>query len=359
MYEGLNSAEPNLLRLDDLTLEKHAAAYPEEMREPFMWLGWYLREECGRDLEVLTTRLRDNGIENDKTTWSRILRGRWKQDATGAELPSPILAVPKFLRAVKCLRDEQRIREMAGKVPFIMTPTAQSIMDFIDIRRAPERVNRFGIVEGWTGTQKTATYREYCRQHNHGLCVWLEAPENGSIKEFLMWLGSKYGGAHSDGYERLRRRVIASVKSRNTIIIDNAQTMYDERRGQNQPAFNFLRRLQDERGCTIILSITHDAGEKMRDAMLQGYLEQFEGRAGGRRNFHLVPKYPTQEDILAIAEAFGLKDAKQHLDYMEKIAREPGRVRILFEDLQTAKVQAQAEKKGLTIEHVKQARDEE
>jgi len=269
-----------------------------------------------------------------------------------------VVALPKLLRAIKALRDDHRVREMAGRVPFIMTPTARDIFNYIDVRRAPERVNRFGVIVGYTGTQKTATFKEYCRRNNHGMCVWLEAPENGSMAEFMAWLGTKYGGDHRDGFQRSRIRVFSTVKSRHTIIVDNAQAMYRAEKDTNQQVFSFLRRLQDEKQCTIILSITPEFHDKLLTEMLKGYFEQFEGRAGGRRNFLVLPKFPPAEDVIEIAKAFGLREAEKHTGYLEAIAREPGRVRRLFQDLQEAKILAEQESKPLTIGHVKEARGE-
>jgi hypothetical protein len=351
--------EPNFIRWDDINLDKVAQGYPAELREPFMWLGWFGREQCNRDVEVLTQRAVELNIQHDKTTWSKVLRGRWNKDKDGNVLPSPTVALPKLLRAISVLRENQRLAEMAGQVPFIVTPTAQDIFDFVDVRRSPSRVNRFGIVVGHTGSQKTASFKEFCRRHNHGLCVWMEAPENGGMKEFMTWLGVKYGGGYDDSFERHRRRVFRTVKAANTIFVDNVQALFREERGNNQPVFNFARRLQDERNCTIIFSITPEFNGRLQDKLVQGYFEQFEGRAGGRRNFLVLPDYPPEEDVLVIAKAFGLQDATKHIDYLTAIAHAPGRIRILFEDLQTAKVQAESEKKALTIGHIKEARGEE
>lgn len=355
----MEQIEVNQLRLDDLSLEKQGAAYPEEMREPFMWLGWFVRDICVRDLDVLMVRLKELGIQHDKTTLSKILRGRWNKDSHDRVLDVPILALNKFLKLVETLRDHHRVQEMSGKVPFVETSTAKLIWNYIDVRRGTERVNRFGVIVGFTGNQKTASYKEYQRRHNHGLCTWQEAPENGSMREFLVTLGVKYGGSYSDSYDKARQRVFRTVKRTNTIIVDNAQALYRAKSGVDQPVFNLLRRLQDERECTVILSITPEFHNRLTQQMFQGYFEQFEGRAGGRRKFLILPEYPPDDDVLEFAEAFKLRDAKKHLGYLVKIAKEPGRVRSLLEDLQTAKMTAEMDGKALTIEHVKEARDEE
>ena len=346
-------------KLDDLTLETKAQSYPKEMHDDFMWLGWYVREVCSRNLDTLVTRLEPLGVRHDKTTWSKILRGFWNHNADGKLLEVPILALPKFQRAVELLRKDQRLSEASGKLPFVETTTTKTIFNFIDARRAPDRINKFGVITGKTGLQKTASYKEYSRQHNHGLVTWQEAPANGSIKQFVITLAMRYGGGSQDSYTGALSRVIRTVRGRHCIIIDNAQTLYREGKGADQPVFNLLRGLVDEKDCTIILSITDEFHRKLTDQMRAGYFEQFEGRAGGRRNFLYLPEYPPDEDVLAFAQAFKLKDAEKHVDYLSKIAREPGRVRLLLEYLQEAKVMAEAEKRPLTISMIKELREEE
>lgn len=345
----------NLFKLDDLSLQQKAAGYPEEMREPFMWFGAFVREDCLRDLDILMGRCKELGVEHDKTTFSKILRGRWNRDADDVELKVPILALPKFLRVVEKLRDDQRVREVGGGLPFVETSTTRAIWNYIDVRRSPERVNRFGVVVGYTGTQKTAAFKEYRRRHNHGLCTWQEAPENGSLKEFVVTLSAKYGGGYSDSYPACRQRIFRTVGNRNTIIVDNAQTLYRPQKETDQPVLNLLRRLGDERECTVILSITPEFHRKIEGQMMQGYFEQFEGRAGGRRNFLKLPEYPPAEDVLEFAKAFRLRDAEEHVDELVKIAKEPGRVRNLLECLQTGKMIADG--KVMTMGHVREARE--
>ncbi len=352
------AADSNVYRLDDITLERIAGIYPVEMREPFLWLGWFVRERCHRELTALVLRATDLGYDFNITTWGKIIRGKWQRDKDGNPLPSPILALSKFLRAVEALRKDERLREQAGTIPFVETSTWSAIKNYIDIRRAPDRVNKFGIIVGHTGTQKTACFQEYSRRNNHGQVVWLESPENGSRKEFIAWVARKYGANPTDSYESLKARVINSINYLKTIIVDNSQNLYIAACGTQQPIFNFLRRIQDETKCTIILSITPEFRETLVQSMVNGYFEQFEGRAGGRKSFLVLEKNPSQEDVLAIAHAFGLVNAEKHVAYLTKIAAEPGRIRILFEELQTAKIEAQANKEKLTIEHIKANREE-
>src|ERR1051325_4746023 len=93
-------AEPRSLglgtmRLDLYGLGQVVEGYAEDWREPVLWLGGYLRDECGRSMDVLHSRAKKLGIEFDKTNWSKILRGRWNTDADNNPLPTPIVSKAK------------------------------------------------------------------------------------------------------------------------------------------------------------------------------------------------------------------------------------------------------------------------
>jgi DNA transposition AAA+ family ATPase len=345
------------IRFDTPTVTARTAHYPDELKEPVLWLATFAREECNRDLAILAEHAHDLGIEFDETTWSRILRGRWNRDAAGNELLSPLTSLAKLTKAIDLLRKDAALREQAGKVPFVMTPTAQMIFDFIDKKRAPDRVNKFGMIVGHTGTQKTATLKEYCRRNNHGAVVRTEAPETASHTQFITDLAERYGCSRQANWDRKRNTIAQSVNRRRTIIVENVQRLYDERQGGNQKVFSYLQKLQDDKDCTIILTLTPVFVGKLKSKLAEGYFEQFIGRAGGERDILTLEEFPSDEDVLAIAKSFKLVDAAKHLAELAKIVREAGRVRVLFEGLQEAKLMAG--KKELTINHVRAAREED
>lgn len=181
-----------VFRLDAVSLDATAQILDPEMRERFLWLGSFLREECNRDLNLLTDAFKAQGVDHDRTTWSKIFRGRWKRNAQGEELPSPILSVTSFNDAVDALREQRRVEEMRGKVGFIKTSTWDSFKRYVDIKRAPDRVNKFGVIVGPTGSQKTACRKEYVRLNNHCQVVGVEAPERFSMYQFLTDLVEAY-----------------------------------------------------------------------------------------------------------------------------------------------------------------------
>lgn len=344
--------------LEASKIEATALLYPEEMREAFIWFAGYVCQECARNTEVVEAKTKALGFTVTAGTYVKILRGKWNRDKDGNEV-SPILRLNNFLQIVERLRRDSVLSAQAGKVPFVMTPTAELIFDYIDTRRAPDRVCKFGLIIGPTGSQKTATFKQYCVQNNHGACVWVEAPVRGRLSQFITDLAAKYGVSIWFSIARKELKIRESVNSTKCIIIDNVQRLYNEDGRGSQEVFNFLQKLQDDTGCTIILCATPDFRGKFISGKDRGYFEQFEGRCGGEKEFLELEAYTPREDVLAIAKAFDLRDAEKHVAYLEKLAGERGRVRILFNALQLARQRAEQQKAKLTIQHVRAVRDEE
>lgn len=345
------------LRFDDVTIERHAALLPEDMRDAFTWLVRYTRDECSRQVAILEKEFRKCGVQRDYNTWTKILKGQWNRHPNGTEREHPIINKEKLLEEINTLRNGVRVEAARGRVPFVMTSTAEAIFRFLEKKLLPERVNKFGVIIGPTGSQKTATFKEFCRQHNHGATVWVEAPEN--LSELLIRLARAFGGPAREPYDRSRQRIFDSLNERRMVIVDNTQRLYKENRGSDQTIFNFLQRVQDETGCAVIMSITPAFERTLTEGMSRGYFEQFEGRSGGNKSFLRLPEYAPVEDVLAIAKAFGLRDAARHEKLLVKLAQMRGRIRILFEVLQDAKILAEAEKKPLTVDYIREVYEEE
>lgn len=374
MANEIEQTDGARIRLDALTLENRAAHLPEAMREPFIWLGSFARNECSHSMDLLMKRFAALKIHHDKTTWSKILRGMWQRNAKGEVTESPCLAEEKFLKAVGQLRNDARIKERGGQIPFVMGAIPTLIFNYLDVKRAPDRVNKFGVIIGETGTQKSASIKQYCSLNNHGTCSRVEAPERPSMSQFMTDLAGEYGFQGTSSYGKKKSYVLEAVNEKKTIIVENVQRLYDERYKDKQPIFSFLQKLQEDTDCTVIITFTPVFEKKFIAGASAAFFEQFEGRAGGRRAFLRLPEYPPEEDVRDIAKAFGmtglndkttwLNEKEQEekvtvLEYLVRIAHEPGRVRRLFEDLQDAKISAQAAKQPLTIDYVKEARGED
>ena len=338
-------------------LEAIAQTYPEEVRENVKWLGRFADVECRRNMQTLVAKAQSVGFETSDTTFSKILRGMLMKDAQGSDLSAPIMNLVKLNRLCDKLRSVSYQAELAGSIGFVETATWSLIRDYIEVRRQEGRICKFGLVIGPTGRQKTASYRQYCFKNNHGKCVWIEAPDNGSLAQLIMDLGAAYGISR---YWKNNQRKIAireNVDHNKTIILDNIQRMYVEADDiEDQPAFSYLQKLQDETKCTIILGATPTFAGKFTAGKAKGYFEQFEGRCGGQSQFLVLDEFAPPEDVLMFAEAYKLKDAKKHLEYLEGLSRRRGRDRILLNALQIAS--QLAGKSTLTIQHVKEAMTE-
>lgn len=352
---------------DDPHIENEMQLFPQPIQPLYQWLKVFVRDECKRDVDVLVARARTVGVSIDKTNWVRILKGRWKHDADGNELPSPCVSATNLLQSITAVRDQVRVELLQGAIPFVDTSTFHTIRRAVEKRMRKDRVNRFLVIVGPTGTQKTASYKELAMRNP--LLKWMESTDNGSLKEFVIRFAVKCGASKSISYGPARAKIFESMMPLNGmpkgIVVDNMQDMVKSDRQriamgksiETQPAYQFLRSLQDETGCAIIWSITPENEEQMFDAK-SIYLEQFEGRAGGRDGFLRLPNYPPRKDLVMIAETLGFKQAAHHADLLCKIGQERGRIRRFFEILQEAKDAADADGKPLTHEYLQDALDE-
>lgn len=341
------------IKWDELVIRSEAAHFPDHLRDDYIWLKTYTRDELNREVDELASLARRLGMSHDKTTWSRILRGRWNRNRSGDVLANPIVSAEKLQKAIQDIRRAAQAESARGKVPFIMTSVAQSMFDFVDTKRSLNRANRFGIIVGPTGSGKTAAGKEYTRQRNHGTTSWMEAPAGGTLAEFASRMSLTMGLAVNTSLHKKRAHIMRATKESKCWWIDNAQDLW--RQGTHDvPSFTFLRQLQDETNCTVILSITPTFETELVNGMLNSYWEQFIGRSGGTRKWLRLPDYPPEDDVLSIAQAFGLKDAQRHLKKLLGISREPGRIRVLFDDLQDAKRLSTARKEPFTIAHVEE-----
>jgi hypothetical protein len=338
------------LQLEVSKVKALVAGYPEGVREDAEWLAGFVRERCSRNLSTLAALCRKLKYEIHETTLSRVLRGKLF-DAES----QPVMRLKTFSSLIQALRKEDYLANLSGKVPFIETPTWTVFKDYVEFKRAPETVCKFGLVIGPTGSQKSRCAKEFAVRNNHGATAHMETPETPTMGKFITKLGVCYGVSEHYAGEKKRIRINEAVNDKSTIIIDNIQRMYKPRRGWDQPIFNYVQQLQDDTNCTIIFICVPEFEATLAGGMEKGYFEQFEGRVGGKSEFLVLPEFAPPEDVLAIAEAFGLKDAEDYLDELLKIAHQRGRIRILFNALQKAKRVAEASKAALTIVHVRAA----
>lgn len=347
----------NAISWDDGAIARETARMPDgELRDAVTWLKRHCRDRHNRDVARLMKECRLRGISTDSTNYIRVLKGQWKWDADGNEVDAPCIARERLLTEIRALRESIRIEFLTGRVPFFETSVFTTIDNYVRKLRRTDWVNKFGMIIGATGTQKSACFKEIKLRDEDGNVRYIESPEAGRFSEFITEVAYAFGERRANSHTRKKIKIYESVTADTCLIIDNTQDLAKlvkdaDALDKQQPAFSFLRRLQDITGCTIIWSITPDR-EDMLIGKNFGYMEQFIGRMGGRENLLRLTDYPPMRDLITIAEGMGMKDAEDHRDEIRLLGRLPGRIRTFFTAIQEGKTMADTDEEAFTWAHV-------
>jgi hypothetical protein len=342
-HRAENSKKQVILR-DDHILPR-LAIYPEAIREAVHWLATYTREECKRDLRVLEAKCKALGLSRtcSHTYFTKVLNFTYPFATGGDDM------LQNLLSTVEALQGDAETSARAGRVPFCESTVWHQIRDYIDVRRVPGAVCRFGLVVGATGMQKSA-----CTKHYESLypqkVAYVDSPSRPVMSEFLTDLAGCYGCPKQASRATKELRISESVNENRTIIVENIQRLYRKEQGWRQPIFDYLQKLQDNTGCTVILTCTVDFLNNFKADADQGYFEQLEGRCGGAEEFLILDEWPCRADCLLAARTFGLVDADSYGKQLEEMTRRRGRIRILYNRLQKAVRLAHAEGVPLTYD---------
>jgi len=342
---------------DDQRIEQEAELFPGDLRELYRRAKVICREQYAADMTLVTEAFAKVGATRDKTTWSRIFKkGRWNHDTEGNPLPSPIVSAKKLEEEFQAFVTQTRVELLRGKTPFAETSIWELIRLYVAKKMRPERVNKFGVITGPTGMQKSASFKELALRDPN--VKHLECSENSSCNQLISMLAYKYGVSVGRNVVEKRMRVFENFGPSKCIIFDNTQDLrgHDDAEELNK-FLKFCRWLQDERGGTIIFSITPQEEEQIfpKESV---FMEQFEGRAGGRGSFLRLPNENPKADLVTIATSLGMKDAGKHVALLYQIGTLRGRIRTFYEVLQQAKFAADHARSPLTADYVEDALEE-
>lgn len=334
---GNGSELPLRSRLSLADFEASSAHYPAEVRDAANWLFQFKHERCNgsHDLVAATLKRISPTEYPDRGQYIyQVTTGKYFKNSVGKVAVSALNELAERLRAWDII-EQQR-----GKVPFNEKLSYWVAMrDYIDRKRALGTVCKFGAIEGETGTGKTAGTKYYQLLNNHCLTVRLEAPSKGSLSRFMVKLGSCYNISRSLSTSERLLEIDNNINETRTIIVENVQKLYNPKTGPNQAIFSYLQELQDDTGCTVILTWT----PVFRNEVLQGrdsrYFEQFVSRIGGIDDVLSMPR-PKKADLLSIADQFEVVDAKNALPVLAEWSRQPGCLRLIYERLQKARLLA-------------------
>lgn len=331
-------------KLDLASLERNVDHYPEAIRTPVRWLQSFWLGHCrgnGATLRVIGEKL---GFDKSDEYYNNVLKGYYFRSATTTWQESG-KAWGEFLEFFEAVKRYALQAERSGKQPFLATPTYRCVESFIGAARALNAVCKIAGMTGPTGSQKTACLLNYAQLNNHGQVVLIQAPKTARIAVLQHKIADRYHVVQARLHRIADREsaIRANLNETRTLIIDNAQRLYIDGKGSDQPCFDWLLEMQEDTGCTLVLSFTTDFTDVLTAGRAKGYFEQFVGRMGGMGNLLRFPDYTPAADLRVIARHFGLDAGKGAMEYLHKWSREAGRIRIVFHRLQLAQAFAKAE----------------
>lgn len=331
------------------------AGYPAEVLADCIFIHQINQQEFSGKYPLLAQLVRTQlKIERSDAFFYQLLGGKYfRRDKASDKILGSVDTVHEIADA---LRTWAVFNSDAGGMPFIETPTWQSLCDYLDAKREPTEVCKFGAVVGSTGTGKSRMLKRNALLNNHGKTVHLEAPSRGSLSQFQVKLGASYGISISAPAQERRVRLGECVRADCSIFVDNVQKLYNAQHGPNQAVLNFLQELQDDTGCCIIMSWVPVFTGTLRGGANQQYFEQFVGRLGGLDTILELPEFATLADLKAIQDKMQIAGGKQALALMRSWSRQPGRLRILYSRLQRARRMATDDGvKGINLAHLEAA----
>ena len=317
--------------------------YPEPIRTETRWLQGFFLDHCAGNAESLRAVACKTGNDKSKEYFYNILcgynfkggAGDWKHGGR---------AWSEFLELVSALRRHDQQIARLGQLPFIQTPTYHCIANFITAKRAVSAVCRIGGIIAPTGGQTSESFKFYRTLNNHGAVGHVEAPANGSLHALKSKILEIYHAKKSDIKIRKDGTLREEINETRTIIIDNAQVLYLAKHGNDQPAFNWIREIYDDKRPTIILKFTEEFLGDLERGNAKGYFEQFVGRMGGFNSLLRLPAHAPEADLRCIAHAFKLRGEGAY-ELLYKWSRQAGRIRIVFDKIQLAQTFAQEDKR--------------
>jgi hypothetical protein len=351
-----NAPEDRLMIRKDLAhFEARIAGYPDEVKEDVIWLYQFNQSQFSGHYPLLAALVRKEAkLEITDQYFYQVLGGKYfRPDPKRA---GKVLGSIENLReVVEWLRRWAIFNSEAGGMPFVEDPTWHEMNDYITAVCAPENPCKFGAVCGSTGTGKSRMLKRYALLNNHGQTAHVEAPSSGRLPRFQMKLGSCFGiPLSAETHERLVR-LAECVNNRRRIIVDNVQKLYNAKTGANQPVLNYLQELQDDTGCTVILSWTPVFSKTLGDPLNTQYFEQFVGRIGGLDQVHNLPEYATMGDLRAAQEKYRICGGERAVKIMKGWSRQPGRKRILYHRIYLAKLAGEPDAKDIKFAQIEHA----
>ncbi len=282
------------------------------------WFWGYCVDELGLDRERVC-----GAIAYDETTVNRLFLGKYEG------------GLERIADAICQLRTR-----VAGKVSgMIETPVTRRIFEALDYAR---NTGSMVLIRGETGRGKTYCVQEWARKNSQRRTIYVRCPSGCSraalVREVALSSGIGIAGKKTIVLEA---QIRSSFDRRRTLIVDEAGHLVPGNGSTARALLEFLRDIHDMCEAGVVLIFTSVYWDQISEGPLAPFFDQFIGRK--RYEVHIPEGAIFREEVEAIVKGYGF--AADAVTVAGEIARERGRLRMLFGDLANARIIA--EKQGL------------
>lgn len=287
-----NSAEAGLTerqtnRIPAYKVFEATKALPEEQCLAIRWFhGHYY--DSGKSLSEMGTL-----VGYDGGTMSKVFAGKYE-----GNLADVVTAIARYRKITED-------RASVHRAPYIETTLYRDIEDACQLALTYQKI---AFIYGESQVGKTAAINHYARLHNHGETTVVTMPVGGALTHFLAALAAKVRMTNSARGDILQLNIMKCFGPNNLLIVDETLRALQAKAygGTSLKTMDFIRDLHDLTGCGVVLVGTNVFRDRMEEASLKQFLNQFKRRSIIKRQ---LPDVPSRADLNAFARHYGLEAA--------------------------------------------------
>lgn len=306
--------------------------YPAEIREALVQVAEYTDRRLHNQRQALIDLLTTDRPP-DWTTVSRVFTGSY-------EKPLPFVQ-ERVIPALKIIR-----RNATG---LIETPVFCEITRCLDLW---SEMHVMAEIIGGAGRSKTVAAREWHLSHPDS--IYLDCPAVGGAGAFLRELATELQIGTSATLDKLAVAIETRIDKRNVLIVDEIARILPTSANPHGPGvktLNFLQRLHDRQGVTVIFVATDIFDETFNQLGLIRYLAQLHRRILFR---YQIPAVDNRE-IACIVRAFNPEASVDLLREAKALGSGPDGVGPLFAYLNNARLLADEAGVPVDVEHLRES----
>jgi len=173
----------------------------------------------------------------------------------------------------------------------------------------------------------------------------VDCPTSRGQRALLEELAIACGLSPSRGCSELSRSIESALDTRNVVLVDEAQRLLPSTASRQGTApLDFLRRLHDHRGVTVVFLSTSVFDPDRQPQAIRAYMAQLYRRVDLPL---ILPDTTPRSEVYQIVESFREEPPKALLSLAHRIANMDGRVGLLFTLLGQARALADSEDRPL------------